>query len=98
MASGSINNDVSQKVLTAHNMNPKVRKAEYAVRGELAIRSEALKTVSLNGNPSIMWLHRAKEKKGKDLACFFFRNIGHGGFLYFLWILLKMTMSHHSGW
>ncbi|KAF9579200.1 hypothetical protein BGW38_004635 [Lunasporangiospora selenospora] len=31
------------KILTRENMNPKVLKAEYAVRGELAIRSEQLK-------------------------------------------------------
>jgi hypothetical protein len=34
------------KVLTGSNMNPRVRKAEYAVRGELAIRSEKIKVVS----------------------------------------------------
>lgn len=35
------------KVLTGNNMNPRVRKAEYAVRGELAIRSEKIKVVSI---------------------------------------------------
>jgi len=49
LTSNSNNSHVSKKVLTAHNMNPKVRKAEYAVRGELAIRSEALKIELANG-------------------------------------------------
>ena len=35
------------KILTSKNMNPQIKKAEYAVRGELAIRSEDLKIVSL---------------------------------------------------
>ena len=35
----------NKKILTRENMNPRVRKAEYAVRGELAIRSEQIKTV-----------------------------------------------------
>ena len=33
------------KILTSDNIHPFVRKAEYAVRGELAIRSEDLKIV-----------------------------------------------------
>ncbi|KAG0308848.1 hypothetical protein BGZ97_013234, partial [Linnemannia gamsii] len=37
------------KVLTGSNMNPRVRKAEYAVRGELAIRSEKIKVELANG-------------------------------------------------
>lgn len=36
----------NKKILTRDNMNPRIRKAEYAVRGELAIRSEQIKTVS----------------------------------------------------
>ncbi|KAG0209373.1 hypothetical protein BGX28_010361 [Mortierella sp. GBA30] len=39
----------SEKILTSHNMNPRVRKAEYAVRGELAIRSEEIKVKLGNG-------------------------------------------------
>ncbi|KAG0258101.1 hypothetical protein BG011_003532 [Mortierella polycephala] len=38
-----------EKILTSDNMNPMVRKAEYAVRGELAIRSEKIKTELANG-------------------------------------------------
>ncbi|KAF9194982.1 hypothetical protein BGZ51_005946 [Haplosporangium sp. Z 767] len=38
-----------EKILTGNNMNPNVRKAEYAVRGELAIRSEKIKTELANG-------------------------------------------------
>ncbi|KAG0331466.1 hypothetical protein BG000_010900 [Podila horticola] len=49
VSSNSVHNGDSKKILTAHNMNPKVRAAEYAVRGELAIRSEALKTELANG-------------------------------------------------
>src|SRR5690554_303823 len=39
--------DVSMpdKILTSKNTNPHIRRAEYAVRGELAIRSEELKNV-----------------------------------------------------
>jgi hypothetical protein len=54
LSSNSNGSHVSKKILTAHNMNPKVRKAEYAVRGELAIRSEALKIVSFQ-RPNIMF-------------------------------------------
>ncbi|KAF9943294.1 hypothetical protein BGZ75_007234 [Mortierella antarctica] len=39
----------SDKTLTSRNMNAKVRKAEYAVRGELAIRSEHIKVELANG-------------------------------------------------
>ncbi|KAI1319846.1 hypothetical protein EDD11_002840 [Mortierella claussenii] len=38
------------KVLTSSNMNPKIRKAEYAVRGELAIKSEQFKTDLAKGH------------------------------------------------
>lgn len=37
------------KTLTSRNMNAKVRKAEYAVRGELAIRSEHIKVELAKG-------------------------------------------------
>ncbi|KAG0039380.1 hypothetical protein BGZ82_008480 [Podila clonocystis] len=37
------------KILTSKNMNEQVRKAEYAVRGELAIRSEELKNELAKG-------------------------------------------------
>ncbi|KAF9104121.1 hypothetical protein BGX29_002399 [Mortierella sp. GBA35] len=37
------------KILNGSNMNPKVRAAEYAVRGELAIRSENIKVELANG-------------------------------------------------
>ncbi|KAG0338808.1 hypothetical protein BG004_007065 [Podila humilis] len=46
---GTNGNHVSRKILTSQNMNPNVRRAEYAVRGELAIRSEALKAELANG-------------------------------------------------
>ncbi|KAF9437834.1 hypothetical protein BGZ76_010919 [Entomortierella beljakovae] len=39
----------SAKILTRENMNQKVRRAEYAVRGELAIKSEKLKDDLANG-------------------------------------------------
>jgi len=39
------NYNANKKVLTSANMNPKVRAAEYAVRGELAIKSEKFKNV-----------------------------------------------------
>ncbi|KAF9202167.1 hypothetical protein BGZ49_007639 [Haplosporangium sp. Z 27] len=39
----------SGKILTSNNMNPRVRKAEYAVRGELAIKSEEFKVNLANG-------------------------------------------------
>lgn len=32
-----------EKVLTVQNMNPKVKKVEYAVRGRLAIRAEEIR-------------------------------------------------------
>ncbi|KAF9361413.1 hypothetical protein BGX26_003546 [Mortierella sp. AD094] len=42
-------NESSGKILTSANMNPRVRKAEYAVRGELAIKAEKLKVDLANG-------------------------------------------------
>ncbi|KAF9197055.1 hypothetical protein BGZ50_000005 [Haplosporangium sp. Z 11] len=39
----------SNKILTSKNTNPHVRRAEYAVRGELAIRSEELKNELAKG-------------------------------------------------
>ncbi|KAF9138112.1 hypothetical protein BGX30_009508 [Mortierella sp. GBA39] len=39
----------AEKILNGRNMNSQVRKAEYAVRGELAIRSETLKTELAKG-------------------------------------------------
>ncbi|KAF8940952.1 pyridoxal phosphate-dependent transferase [Dissophora ornata] len=42
-------NQDNEKVLTSSNMNPNVRKAEYAVRGALAIKSEKLKVDLANG-------------------------------------------------
>ncbi|OZJ04312.1 hypothetical protein BZG36_03168 [Bifiguratus adelaidae] len=43
MGSSSVNNSPSTKILRYDNMNPHIRKLEYAVRGELAIRAEALR-------------------------------------------------------
>ncbi|GJJ69612.1 alanine transaminase [Entomortierella parvispora] len=42
-------NMTSSKILTSKNMNPQIKKAEYAVRGELAIRSEDLKNELAKG-------------------------------------------------
>ncbi|KAK3812957.1 MAG: pyridoxal phosphate-dependent transferase [Benniella sp.] len=43
------NMTVSTKILTSKNMNQQVREAQYAVRGELAIRSEELKNELAKG-------------------------------------------------
>lgn len=43
------------KILTSENIHPFVRKAEYAVRGELAIRSEDLKIVRPTPNTKVIF-------------------------------------------
>ncbi|KAG0055065.1 hypothetical protein BGZ83_009701 [Gryganskiella cystojenkinii] len=47
--SNHLNSSINKKILTRENMNSRVRKAEYAVRGELAIRSEQIKTELAKG-------------------------------------------------
>ncbi|KAF9916829.1 hypothetical protein BX616_002713 [Lobosporangium transversale] len=47
----SIDKVAKPKVLTTGNMNPRIRKAEYAVRGELAIKYEKLKVELEKGTP-----------------------------------------------
>ena len=46
-ATGNRKGDGSSKALTLRTLNPSVLKAEYAVRGEIAIRAEQLREVRL---------------------------------------------------
>lgn len=47
-------------VLTMQTMNPKVKSADYAVRGEIAIQAERLRQVGfpqLSGNSNCLFFH-----------------------------------------